>query len=272
LHALETNNEKEYDRLTITPATQPVASIDLVCLGAVKKVTSAVVQFQFRFRALGAAGAVKSGDAVSWSFIQPVKNKEIAPETYLHLSQKQKFTPFCFLEKKVQTIQNTVVSLDEAGNWRMTLTDQTTVTVGGVFTDWQRFLNWTPIGALERLKKQSPGPLDLETELQEEIVLRDYEVGGSEEGDEPGQTAYPVTSGHRTFHAIVGPPIEGKTLKKHLEDLRKLKKNRPPLFGLLHYERCRLVLQPLASFTTSPEYLTFSQEKVDKAALLRELF
>jgi hypothetical protein len=272
-HALETNNEKEYDRLNITPATQPVASVDVVCLGAVKKVTPAFAQFQFRFRAMTAAGPVKSGEAISWSFIQPIKNKEIAPETYLHLSQKQKFTPFCFLEKKVQTIQNAVVSSDETGNWRLSLTDQSTITAGGAFTDWQRFLNWTPAAALARLAKQSPGPLDLDTELQEEIVLRDYEVGASGDGDEPGQTAYPITAGHMTFQAVVGPPIEGKTLKKHLDDLRKLKKNRPPMFGLMHYERCRLVLQPLATFTASgPEYLTISQEKVDKAALLRDLF
>lgn len=272
-HALETNNEKEYDRLNITPITQPLASIDVVCMGVVKKVTPAVAQFQFRFRAVSPAGPVKDGDAISWSFIQPIKNKDIAPETYLHLSQKQKFLPFGFLEKKVQTIQNAVISQDEAKNWRLSLTDQSTVTAGGAFADWQRFLTWTPEAALGRLIMQSPGPLDLETELQEEIVLRDYAVGASGDGDEPGQTAYPITAGHMTLNAIVGPPVEGKTLKKHLDDLRKLKRNRPPMFGLMHYERCRLVLQPLAAFTASgPEYLTISQERVDKAAILRDLF
>jgi hypothetical protein len=41
----------------------------------------------------------------------------------------------------------------------------------------------------------------------------------------------------------------------------------------MHYERCRLVFQPLSVFNENgPEYLTISQEKVDKAALLRELF
>ncbi len=62
-------------------------------------------------------------------------------------------------------------------------------------------------------------------------------------------------------------------MKKGLDDLRKPKKARPPLYGLMHYERCRLVLQPLSTFGPSgPEYLTISAEKVDKAALLRELF
>jgi hypothetical protein len=216
---------------------------------------------------------LKAGDAISWSFNQPVKNKEIAPETYLHLAQKQKFAPFGFLERKVQTVQNAMVSPDDAGNWRLSLTEQTTVTPGKPFTDWQRFLNWTPEAALGRLVLQSPGPLDLDTELQEEIVLRDYAVGGSEDGDEPGQTAYPVTAGHMQLRAIVGPPAEGKALKKNLDDLRKLKKNRPPLFGLMHYERCRLVLQPLTTFPAAgPEYLTISPGTVDKAALIRELF
>ena len=272
-HALETNNEKEYDRINITPTTQPLASADLVCLGAVKKVTAAVVQFQFRFRAIKAGGPVKPGDAVSWSFNQSVKNKDIAPETYLHLSQKQKFTPFTFLEKKVQTVQNAVVSPDDAGNWRLSLTDQSTVTPGAPFGGWAEFLNWTPQPAMERLAKVSPGPLDLDTELQEEVVLRDYEIAAPEDGDEPGQTVYPVTTGTLAFRAIVGPGVEGKSLKKGLDDLRKLKKNRPPLFGLMHYERCRLVLQPLTTFGASgPEYLTISPDKVDKAALLRELF
>jgi hypothetical protein len=238
----------------------------------VKKVTASLVQFQFRFRALTDSAPVKAGDAVSWSFNQPVKNKEIAPETYLHLAQKQKFTPFGFLEKKVQTVRNAMVAPD-AGNWRLSLTEQTTVTAGKPFADWPQFLNWTPEAARGRLVTQSPGPLDLDSELQEEVVLRDYAIGAPEDGDEPGQTAYPVTAGHMQLRAIVGPPAEGKALKKSLDDLRKLKKNRPPLFGLMHYERCRLVLQPLTTFAAAgPEYLTISPEKVDKAALIRELF
>jgi len=271
-HALETENEKEYDRLNLTPATQPLASAEVVCLGVVKKVTAAVVQFQFRFRALTASAPVKSGDPLAWSFNQPVKSKEFPPEAYLHLSQKQKFTPFSLLERKIITVQNAVVVPDEAGGWRLALTDQSTVTPGKAFADWAQFLNWTPAPALERLAKQTPGPLDLDTELQEEVVLRDYEIGASSDGDEPGQTIYPITAGHMSLQAIVGPPVEGKTLKKGLDDLRKLKKT-PPLYGLMHYERCRLIFQALTTFGKNGlEYLTISPEKVDKAALIRELF
>jgi hypothetical protein len=272
-HALETSNEKEYDRLNLTANAQPLAGVEVVCMGVVKKVTSSVVQFQFRFRALAESGPVKAGDALSWSFGQPVKNRDIAPDAYLRLPQKQKFAPFGFLEKKSQTVANAAVAPDEAGNWRLSLTEQTTVTAGKPFSDWKRFLEWTPGAALGRLLVQSPGPLDLDTELQEEIVLRDYAIGAPGDGDEPGQTVYPVTAGHITLRAIVGPPAEGKTLRKSLDELRKLKKNRPPLFGLMHYERCRLVLQPLTSFAAGgPEYLTISQEKVDMSDLLRSMF
>src|SRR4051812_36285412 len=56
-HALEKGDEKEFDRLNLSPTTQPIASIDLVCFGAVKKVTASMIQFQFRCRALAASGA-----------------------------------------------------------------------------------------------------------------------------------------------------------------------------------------------------------------------
>ena len=271
-HALEKADEKEYDRLNLTPTTLPVTNVELVCLGAVKKVTAAMAQFQFRFRALTANGPVKAGDAVYWSFLQPLKNKDFPPEAYLHLDQKQKFTPFRLLERKALTVTNAVVVQDDAANWRLSLTDQSTVTQGAPFTDWNRFLTWTPAGALERLSRQSPGPLDLDTELQEEVVLREYEIGASVEGDEPGQTIYPITAGTMALQAVVGAGTEGKSLKKNMDELRKLKQSRP-LFGLMHYERCRLVFQPLSTFSAAgPEYLTVSTEKVDKAALLRALF
>src|SRR5437764_1469589 len=37
-HALQGADEKEYDRLNWSPSTQPLPRVELVCLGAVKKV------------------------------------------------------------------------------------------------------------------------------------------------------------------------------------------------------------------------------------------
>ena len=107
--------------------------------------------------------------------------------------------------------------------------------------------------------------------------MRDYTIGAPVDGDEPGLTAYPITAADREFYAIVGAAAEGKALRASLDELRKRDAVRPPLFGLMHYERCRLVFQPLTTFpTTGPRYITISDEKVDKgalkAAMLRELF
>jgi hypothetical protein len=273
-HALATGDEKEYDRLTWSPPVQPLPSVDVVCLGVVKKVAEkAFVMFDFRLRALADSGPVKAGQRLSWSAVFPIKQGiDIPAEGFLHLPQKQKFAPFLLLEKKALRFEKAMVSGDESGVGRLTLTEEGTVTQGKPFAEWDRFLSWSPAPALERLEKHTPGPLDLETELQEEVVLRDYEIGAPADGDDPGQTAYPITAGHLTLHAVVGAGSEGKALKKCIDDLRKLKKNRPPLFGLMHYEKCRLVFQPLATFDDDgPDYITISKENVNKAALLKAM-
>ncbi|MCI0704903.1 MAG: hypothetical protein L0241_27910 [Planctomycetia bacterium] len=272
-HALQTSDEKEYNRLTWSPPVQPLPAIEVVCLGAVKKVAEhAFVAFEFRLRAVSDAGPVKAGQRLSWSAVFPVKKGlDIPAEGFLHLPQKQKFAPFILLEGKTVAVSNANVSGDEAGGWRLTLTDQSTVVSGKAFTDWQRFLSWAPEPALERLTNHKPGPLDLETELQEDVVLREYEIEKSIAGDEPGQSVFPITAGRLALHAVVGPAAEGKTLKENLEDLRKRKYNLPTLFGLLHYERCRLVFQALTTFAGSPDYITISKESVNKAALLKAM-
>jgi hypothetical protein len=189
----------------------------------------------------------------------------------LHLPQKQKFTPNLFLEKKTIAFQNAAVSADESAG-RITLNEHSKVALGGEFSQWQQFLEWNAEPALQRVAAHKPGPLDLDTELQEEVVLRDYQIGSADDGDEPGQSIYPITAGQLQLHAIVGAEAEGKALKKGLEDLRKLKKDRRPLFGLMHYERCRLMFQPLTAFgKDGPDYLTISKENINKAALLKAM-
>jgi hypothetical protein len=161
---------------------------------------------------------------------------------------------------------------DESGGRRIALTDGSTVVCGRTFSDWARFLDWTPRPAIDRLSRHRAGPLDLETELQDEVILRHYEIGPPGDGDEPGQLDYPITAGALALHAVVSPGVEGKALKKGMDDLKKPKKHRPPLFALLHYERCRLVLQPLSIFgDDGPDYLTISREHVNKAALLKAM-
>jgi hypothetical protein len=272
-HALATDNEKGYDRLTWSPPVQPLTSGEFVCLGVVKKVAEkAFVMFDFRLRALSDSGPVKAGQALSWSAVFPInKGQDIPPEGFLHLPQKQKFAPFLLLDRKSFTIQNATVTGDESGTARLTFTEQGALTHGKPFTEWSRFLAWSPQAALERLTKHTAGPLDLETELQEEVVLRDYQIAAPTDGDEPGHTVYPIAAHGLAVHAVVGAGAEGKALKQCMNDLRKLKKNRPPLFGLMHYEKCRLVFQPLSTFADGPDYITVSKENVNKAALLKAM-
>ncbi len=273
-HALGAGDEAEYDRLSWSPPTRPLPKAEVVCLGAVKKVAAgSFVAFEFRLRATADADPIAAGQRLTWSVVFPIKpGTDIPPEGFLHLPQKQKFAPIVFLNPSTVLIQDATIATDESGGGRIALTEGSTVAAGKPFAAWDRFLDWSPGPAAERLARHKPGPLDLETELQEEVVLRDYEIGPPAEGDEPGQTAYPVTAGGLALRAVVGPGIEGKALKKGLDDLRKVKKNRPPLFGLMHYERCRLVLQPLAAFgKDGPDRLTISKETVSKAALLKAL-
>jgi hypothetical protein len=272
-HALQTNNEKEYDRLNWSPPTVAAPVFEAVCLGVVKKIAAdAFVAFDFRLRAITEAAPIRLGQKLTWSAVFPLKaGMDIPAEGFLHLPQKQKFAPNLFLEKKAITFHGAAVSTDESAG-RVTLSDQSKVTLGASFSQWQQFLDWSPAPALGRLKAHKPGPLDLDTELQEEVVLRDYQVGTAEDGDEPGQTVYPVSAGTLQLHAIAGASAEGEALKKGIDDLRKLKKECPPLFGLVHYERCRLVFQPLTSFgSDGPDYLTISKESINKAALLKAM-
>jgi hypothetical protein len=84
-------------------------------------------------------------------------------------------------------------------------------------------------------------------------------------------TVFPVLAEGLTMDAVVSKGNEGKALRKALEELRR-KKQPSPLFGLLHCEKCRLILQPLAVFgSNGPEQLMLSSEKIDRAALLKTL-
>jgi len=272
-HALQTPDETEYDRLAWSPPTQPLPKAEVVCIGVGKKVAAgAFVAFEFRLRAIADAAPVRAGQRLVWSVVFPLKpGVEIPPEGYLHLPQKQKFAPFLLLDRKVVAIERANLIADELGGGRLALIDQSTVSLGKAFDGWSRFTEWSAEPARERIHKQRPGPLDLDTELQEEIVLHEYTIGVPTDGETPGQTIYPVSAGNLVLSAIVSSEVEGKTLGKNLDDLSKLKKNRPPLYGLMHYERCRLVFQPLTAFRPEPDYLTISKENVNKAALLKAM-
>jgi hypothetical protein len=275
--AIREQDQSLYDRLLWTPPSVPAERLEVVTVGAGKKVAAgAFVAFDFRLRTIAPAklptGELPAGQRLAWSCVFPVKQGvELPPEGFLHLPQKQKFNASVFLDRKAMLLEKVAVAIDELGGGRISLKDDSRVTVGESFTDWGCFVAWEPQPALARLTRHETSPFDLEVEMQEEIVLRDWQIGEPAVREETGQSVYPVTAGQATFDAVVSPGVEGEALAAALAELRK-KKARPPLAGLMHYELCRLVLQPLAVFDESgPKYLTISDKSIDRSQLLKAL-
>jgi hypothetical protein len=272
LRALRAGDEEEFERLLWVPPSEPVERVEVVALGVSKKVAAgAFAAFEFRLRALAPSGPIQKGHRLNWSCVHALqRGVDLPAEAFLHLPQKQKFTPMQLLEGKSVVVENAALALDEFGGGRISLGDQSKVTQGEKFKDWKRFQSWDPAAALQRIQSHQVGPFDLEVEMQEEVVLERWQLGKAGEGPD-GQTVYPLTCGAITFDAVVSPGVEGKALGRALEALRK-KKEWPPLFGLMHYARGRLVLQPLAVFgKDKPVQLMLSDEKIDRAALLKTL-
>jgi hypothetical protein len=269
--ALRMNNEGQFDRLMRTPTGKLVERIEVVTLGVARKIVPGACVFDFRLRTLTPADPVEADGRLGWSCVFPVPpNSDVPPEGYLMMAQKQGFKADVFLAGKVLTITNSMITPDKVGGGRITLSEQSTVAAGPTFSDWERFQLWEPAGVIKRLRDHQPGPLDLDIELQEEVVLHDWQIGRAVEED-AGQHVYPIVSRGVTFHVVIGPGVENKPLRQTLDRFVK-KKNLPPVFALLHCERCRLVLQPLSVFgTAGPESLTKSKEKVNMAALLKTL-
>ena len=96
-------------------------------------------------------------------------------------------------------------------------------------------MTWDKDRALERIRTHAIGPLDLEVELQEEIVVTDYELGPA--APNRPRRAAGVPAARRRARArrrgLDGP--DGAELPRVSSRLRKGKK-KPPLYGLVHYE------------------------------------
>jgi len=271
--AIKEGDDKDFDKLLWIPVSQPVNRLEFVTLGITKKVaTGSFCAFDFRLRTIKDAGTIPSGQRLAWSCVFPIKpGIEVPPEGFLHFPQKQKFKANLFLEKKVIVVEKAAVALDDFGGGRLNLGDQSTVSSTEPFTAWEQFQTWDPDVALKRIQNHETGPFDLDIELQEEIVLPEWQIGEPATHHEDGQLICPLFTKTMKFDAVVSRGPEGQALAAALESFRK-KKHRPPLFGLLHYERCRLIVQPLSVFgKDGPEYLTTSDKTVDRAALLKAL-
>jgi len=271
LRALQSNDDGELAKLMWIPSTTPIERIDVVTLGVSKRVAKgAFCAFEFRLRDV--ADTSEEARGLSWSYVFPLKaDIEVPAEAFLQLPQKQNFKASELLEPKVASITKALIAQDEQGNRRLTLSDHSTVTRGEAFADWSRFQHWTPTSVLNRIRTHEPTPFELEVELQDEIVLQEWTIGDAEPDQRDGQIVYPVQTPTLSMRAVVPATADGATLRNQLDELRN-RPSRPPLFGLMHFERAQLILQPLSVFEeTGPKLLTISDQAVDRAALLKTM-
>lgn len=270
--ALDANDQESLDRLLVTPPAAPVEKLNVVTVGVSKRVVpGAFASFDFRLRVIGAAGQIADKQPLIWSCVFPLrKDLDLPTEAFLHLPQKQKFKPSILLEKNVVEISKCAVSTQPGGVMRLVLGEVSTVTGGEAFEDWASLFDWDMSQAFERLNQHAPTPMDLEIELQEEVFIADWVAGDQKETDQ-GYDVLPVESGFLPFDVRLdrgpsGVPVSGVMTKL------AAKKRRPPIFGVVHYESCRLVLQPLSALVKNKvEYLTISADKISQAELVKAM-
>jgi hypothetical protein len=272
LKALQAGDEATFDKLLWTPPSKLIDKVEVAVLGVVKKVVPrAFVAFDFRLRLVAATGDLPAGQRVTWSCVFPLKpEQDIPAEAFLHLPHKQKFTASQFLEGKTMVLEKIALARDDAGGARLSLGDHSTVRTGSAVKDYEPYLIWDATRALERIDKHVPSPFDLDIELQEEVVLRHWSIGEPQERETDKQVWYPFAEPGVALTAAVSGQEDGKSQRQYLDEIRK--KKPAPLFGLLHYEKCRLMLQPLTLF--GPKglvHLMLSPEKIDRATLLKAL-
>jgi len=270
--ALDAGDEETLRRLQVTPPAQPVENLRLVTLGITKRVVpGAFASFDFRLRALGTANPVVDKQPLVWSCVFPLrKDLDLPSEAFLHLPQKQKFKPSILLEKRVVEVTKCAVSAQASGATRLALSDASTMSAGEEFTDWQPLLSWDIPQAAERLEQHRPTPMDLEIELQEEVFLSSWRPGEIRPADD-GYDILPIESNFLSMELRLDRGPSGVPVSSVMSKMAR-EKRRPPIYGLVHYEACRLILQPLSALKNDGiEYLTVSPDKISQAELVKAM-
>jgi hypothetical protein len=271
--AIDENNTDALARLLWQSAPTPVKSIRAVTLGVQKRaLLDGSASFDFRMRVLDGGKDLPRGTRLVWSTVFAAK-KGVPAEAFLHLPQAQKFMPKLLLEPTEVTITECAVTIDDFGNGRLMLGPKSTVTAGAKQKAWDEFFSWDPQRSLERVMRHQVTPLDLEVELQEEIVVTEYELGTpAPHPQRPELQVFPMTFGALELDATVSTGPDGEALLAALKGLKKKGAKKPPLFGLMHYDFCRLAFFPLSLQTDEgPEHLMISRERIDLASLMKTL-
>jgi hypothetical protein len=266
LGALQREDAERWQRLAGQAAARPLGAFEAVSLGVSRRVVpGAFAAFEFRLR--GLSGAVVEGQPLIWSAVFPLKvGAEVPPEAYLHLPQAQGFKAALFLPGRSVKVSHAQVSAEG----RLGLARDSRVEEAAAFVDWDRFLDWDPAAALSRVLQHRPGPFDLDVELQEEVVLRGFHSEVPEPDPREQQLRFPIVTPRGTWHATTGTGPEDAPLREALASWKKPQQT--PLFGVMHYEGCRLLLQPLTLFEKDgPRALQLGSTSFDAAALVKAL-
>jgi len=281
--AIRKDDAPSIARLLMTREPEMVRRFEAIVLGVGKRVQAdGGCSFEFRMRSVG--GDLPAGTPIVWSCVFPPK-QGVPAEAYLHLPQPQKFAPKLLLDRAVYAISECAISRGEPGGGvRLMLGPKSTVAAKGRCADWEPHLatDWAAIRA--RAAAHRVSPLELDVELQEAVVLRDWQVGAPEQRDDD-KLAYPIAADGRQLVVLASRGPSDAELIAALDAARKPAKGkakgkqpaaaataRGPLFGLMHYERCQLVLQPLAIFgDDGPAYITISQDKISVSTLVSSL-
>lgn len=266
--ALERGDDAAWNKLVRTPEPVVVASVRAVVVGVFKRhVPGAFSAFELRMRTLDAAVPLAPRSPISTSFVFPARpGVAITPETFLHLDQPQKFRPAELLEGKEIRFEQAALAIDGSVA-RLTLSPKGRVELGPAFGAWPDVFTWDREAARERVAAQTPDPLALPVELQEEAVLRAWTLSPFRDVGKPYQIADVDAEGIR--YEVRSESAEVR------EALTKAaaRPSRPAMLGLLHYELCRFVFTPLSLLEGDgpPALVTLTLGKVDKAALVRAM-
>ncbi len=244
---------------------KPAGPIEAVTIGIHKRVTASLVAYDFRLRVTASERAELRGKSLVFSLVF-ARKKDVPAEAYLHLPQPQKFAPVLFRNKNVISIADAAVLPDDRGGGRLVLGPKSTVVEGAAFDRYEDLYVWDPDGAEARATAHAPTPLDLAVELQEEVILDAFDVAQGADG------ALRVHGAGLSMRVALPAAEEGLDLREKLEAGSKKKKDKPRLFGTVHYEFGDLVFSPLSFLEESgPVHLTVSDQNLNLSALLGSL-
>lgn len=273
LEAIREDDRVALGKLLLTSGANPARSLRLAVIGVHKRaLLDGSAAFEFRMVTLDDQSGVPRGARLVWSCVFG-KKPGVPAEAFLHLPQAQKFAPKILLDGVEIVVTEAAVSLDEHGYGRLMLGPRSTVKPGKKLSAWDGLVTWDRARVATRWRGHPISPLDLEVELQDEVIVTDWQLGAPVPNPyRPEQQVFPLAVAGLELDAVCSTGADGRELMTALKALTRARAERPPLYGLMHVEMGRLVFQPLTVFgEDGPEYLMISDDNIDLASLMKTM-